>query len=126
MSNTYDSLDTEQRAKITALDGMRRHKFLDVATMKRLPALYANESKGEDETTVQAKWFDPSSGWTWYATEFDPTTGTFFGLVVGHETELGYYHMGELGTITGRVGLPIERDCYFTPITLKAARALHA
>jgi hypothetical protein len=31
------------------------------------------------------------SSWTWYSTEFDGED-LFFGLVVGFETELGYFN----------------------------------
>ena len=38
----------------------------------------------------------------------------FFGLVDGHEKELGYFTLSELKQVRGGLRLPIERDMYFT------------
>ena len=73
---------------------------------------------------VQVKFFTPDAQWTWYATEFDGED-LFFGLVVGLETELGYFSLLELESVRGPLGLPIERDMYFEPKTLSKVRALH-
>jgi len=43
----------------------------------------------------------------------------FFGLVEGHEKELGYVLLSELEEVRGPMGLPIERDLYFKPKTLE-------
>ena len=42
----------------------------------------------------------------------------FFGLVFGHERELGYVLLSELEEVRGPMGLPIERDLHFKPKTL--------
>ena len=42
----------------------------------------------------------------------------FFGLVDGHERELGYFVLSELEEVRGPMGLPIERDLYWQPKTL--------
>jgi hypothetical protein len=86
-----------------------------------LPPLYSQESAGED-ATVFVKFFTPDSSWTWFATEFDGDD-TFFGLVVGHETELGYFSLSELRAVRGPLGLAIERDESFTPQSLAQVRA---
>jgi len=82
-----------------------------------IPKLYTQEHKG-DEAIVYLKLFDPCSNWTWYATEYDGVD-TFFGLVIGHETEFGYFSLRELQSYKNRLGLGIERDIHFTPTTLK-------
>ena len=64
------------------------------------------------------KYFTPDSSWTWYASEFDGED-LFFGLVDGFETELGYFSLSELKQARGSLGLPIERDLYYQPKTLK-------
>ena len=92
-------------------------KLLTKEIRKNLPALYSNEDKGGDAMTV-VKFFTPDSSWTWYATEFDGND-LFFGKVVGHETELGYFSLAELQSVTGPLGLHIERDKFFTPKPLK-------
>ncbi len=78
----------------------------------KIPALYSQESKG-DAARVYVKFFTPWSNWTWYATEYDPEGGLFFGLVDGHEQELGYFSLEELESVAGPVGLKIERDMYW-------------
>ena len=84
---------------------------------------------------VVAKYFDPCGSLTWYATEMyivlpdggyrlignntrgkiDNSEIVFFGLVVGQETELGYFSLNEMMRVKNRFGLGIERDRYFTP-----------
>lgn len=63
---------------------------------------------------VIAKFFTPDAGWTWYATEYDEAEEMFFGLVVGFEAELGYFSLAELESARGSLGLPVERDLYFS------------
>lgn len=85
-----------------------------------LPVLYSQEPLGED-AMVFVKFFTPDSSWTWYATEFDGDD-TFFGLVDGHELELGYFSLAELRSARGHLGLSIERDEHFVPQTLAQVR----
>ncbi len=87
---------------------------------KSIPKLYSQEKLG-DCAVVYAKFFDPCSNWTWYATEFDGKD-LFFGYVCGFVNEWGYFSLRELQSIKGRFGLGIERDLYFTPITIKEVK----
>lgn len=66
---------------------------------------------------VVAKFFHPFSNWYWYATAYYPEDRLFFGYVVGHEGELGYFSLDELESISIK-GLGIERDMYFKERTL--------
>ena len=66
-------------------------KLLTKEIRKTVPELYSQEEKG-DEAVAYIKFFTPWSNWTWYATEFD-REDTFFGLVIGLETELGYFSL---------------------------------
>ena len=91
--------------------------LLTKEVLKKLPPLYSQEEKGLDAVAV-VKFFTPESNWTWYATEFDGED-LFFGLVDGFEKELGYFRLSELKSVKGALGLPIERDMYFKPKTLK-------
>ena len=84
---------------------------------RKLPRLYECEKQGLD-AVAQVKFFTPDSTWTWYATEYDGED-IFFGLVVGHEIELGYFSLSELLSVRGPLGLPVERDIYFIPKPLK-------
>jgi hypothetical protein len=85
----------------------------------RLPPLYSAES--QSDPLIQLKFFTPDSNWTWYAIEFDGED-LFFGLVIGLEAELGYFRLSELQEVRGPLGLPIERDLFFSPIPLSRIR----
>jgi len=86
--------------------------MLTAENRKDLPKLGSTEK--QHNPTVWVKFFCPWSNWTWYATEYDGED-TFFGLVVGFETELGYFSLAEIQEVTGPLGLKIERDIYFKP-----------
>ena len=92
-------------------------KLMTKEIRKKLPPLYSQENLG-GKAVAHAKWFTPSAGWSWFATEFDGKD-TFFGLVFGHEKELGYFSLSELQKVRGPLGLPIERDLYWKPKTLE-------
>ena len=97
--------------------------LLDRASREKLPPLYSNEEKGL-EALAHVKFFTPDSNWTWYASEFDGED-MFFGLVSGLEVELGYFSLKELQETHGPLGLPIERDLYFEPKSLKELMEFH-
>jgi Protein of unknown function (DUF2958) len=97
--------------------------LLDAESRAVLPPLYANEKLGLD-ALAPVKFFTPDNQWTWYATEYDGKD-TFFGLVSGFEVEMGYFSMVELEGVRGSLGLPIERDLYFTPTPLRQLKAQH-
>lgn len=76
------------------------------------------ETSEQENPTIQAKFFYPDFGWTWYAIEFDGVD-EFYGLVDGFEMELGYFSLAELMANRGKLGCEIERDLWFSPIGLK-------
>ena len=86
-----------------------------------LPPLGAKDGKGE-AAIAHVKFFTPWTRWTWYASEYDPEEQIFFGVVVGHERELGYFALDELAAIEGPGGLRIERDLCWTPRPLRECR----
>ena len=96
-------------------------QFREIMELTGTPRLYAQEAKG-DEALVHVKLFDPTGSWTWFITEFDPTNNTAFGLVNGHEAEIGYIDLNELANVRGRMGIGIEIDMHFKPQTLAACR----
>src|SRR5258706_11250248 len=115
----------------------RGHSLLDTETRAKLPALYSQEQQGL-EAIAQVKFFTPDSSWVWYAsegsdvdedgyydTDKEKIDFVFFGLVAGLENELGYFSLAELEQIRGPMGLPIERDLYFSPRTLRELKSLH-
>lgn len=87
-------------------------KLLTEEIRKRLPQLY--ETEGQEDQIVQVKFFTPDSSWTWYLIEFDGED-LCYGLVDGLCKEFGYFSLKELESITGPLGLQIERDLYFEP-----------
>ena len=99
---------------------MRRIQLLTQGIRKSFPEWMSTDGQGDDAEIV-VKFFTPDSSWTWYATEFDDED-TFFGLVRGHETELGYFSLTELQGARGPLGLPIERDRHFGSHTIEEAR----
>jgi len=95
-------------------------KLMTADLRTQLPFLYTNEDV-VDPIAI-AKYFTPWAGWTWYATEFDGKD-TFFGLVDGQDKELGYFSLSELESISGPVGLKIERDLWFEPTPLSELKS---
>lgn len=93
-------------------------KLLTKEVARQLPPLYSQEEKGGD-AVAKVKFFTPWSSWTWYATEYDPEEQNFFGLVDGHEKELGYFSLREMEEVKGPYGLQIERDLYWRPKPLR-------
>ena len=85
---------------------------------KTLPALYSQENTADP--ICKLKFFTPESSFTWYVTEGrkeDNGDWLFFGKVVSHlcsDGELGYTTLSQLKEIRGRLGLPVERDRYFS------------
>tara|TARA_R100001510_G_C7632218_1_gene190896 strand:- start:105 stop:392 length:288 start_codon:yes stop_codon:yes gene_type:complete len=94
-------------------------KLLTKEIINKLPKLYATEEVKDPQAIV--KFFTPDGNWTWYATEYDGED-TFFGLVDGHEKELGNFSLSELQSIRGLMNLPVERDICFKPTPLSELR----
>ena len=96
-------------------------KLMTQELVSKFPPIYSNEEKDPKEILIIAKFFCPWNSWTWYATEYDPGTGRFFGFVRGDFDELGYFALEELESVRGPLGLTIERDLYFGVHTLAEA-----
>ena len=86
-------------------------KLLTKAILKKLPKL--GETDGKNPKVI-VKFFDPTSNWTWYITEYDGDD-TLYGLVEGLEKELCYISLSELENARGKFGVEIQRDMYFKP-----------
>jgi hypothetical protein len=97
--------------------------LLDEESRKRLPALGSGEKLGM-KALAQVKFFTPDAYWTWYASEFDGEE-IFFGLVIGDFIEFGSFSLSELTEVRGALGLPVERDKFFTPTTLGGLKVKH-
>ena len=92
-------------------------KLLTAEIIKKLEKAPLYSTDSIPVVPVLVKFFTPWSNWTWYAVEAqkeeDSGDWTFFGLVEGHETELGYFTLSELQSVKGPFDLKIERDMYF-------------
>lgn len=99
------------------------------AALAATPDLYSQD--GSEDAMVFAKFFTPSSSFTWYVTEFDPKEELCFGLVTSHivpEGELGYFSLQELLELKDPIfkAMPaVEVDLYFSPTLLSEVRASH-
>ena len=90
-------------------------KLLTAKLIKRF-AQVGSQANRRDPLVI-AKFFNPAGAGTWYATEFDPETRTFFGYVSifgDWNDEWGSFSLDELENYRGRFGLGIERDRFFT------------
>lgn len=108
-------LQTPANTVDTVLESALKSKLLPKKVRDALPPLGSTE--GQQDPIAVVKFYTPDSSITWYLIEFDGAD-TFFGLVDGHERELGYFSLSELLTVRGRLGLPVERDFYFEPTAL--------
>lgn len=108
-------------------------KMMTKEIANRLPKLYSQENN--PNPTVHVKFFAPVGNWTWFATEGQEEevetengpvkTWLFFGYVVGHDNELGYFNLHELESVRLPMGLKIERDRWFKPTPLNDIKSLY-
>lgn len=84
---------------------------------EQIPKLYEQDGM-RYEAVAYVHYFCPWNDWHWYGTEFDGKD-TFFGLVRGFVTELGYFSLRELSetkvSIGGTTINAVERDIHWTP-----------
>lgn len=93
---------------------------MKLITDEQRAQLLANGQRSIDDAGFDpapvVKLFTPDAGATWLLTEIDPDDHDHaFGLCdlgLGCP-ELGWVSLAELGTLRGRLGLPVERDLHF-------------
>ena len=91
-------------------------KLITNELRERLPAL--GSTADQPNPLALCKFFTPDSSWTWYVVEFDGDD-ICYGLVDGLDVEFSTFRISELEAVRGHLGLPVERDLYFTatPVT---------
>ena len=94
--------------------------ILNKDIVKNIPILYATENL--KDPIVHIKLYTPVSSWSWYITEYDPIKDLCFGLVSGHEIELGYFSIKEFEMINEQQGYSIQVDNSFTPMLLSEVK----
>lgn len=88
-------------------------KLLTKQIIKRFQKIGSQEEA--KDPIVVAKFFNPTGGQTWYATEYNPTDRIFFGYVSlfgDHCDEWGDFSLDELESVRLPFGLSIERDLH--------------
>ena len=91
-------------------------KLMTKEISKLAQAQYALGSDLETQKVV-AKFFDPTSQWTWYLMNIDPEDPDYcWGIVRGFDVEIGSFSLSELQVAKGRLGIGIERDLHFRPM----------
>ena len=69
------------------------------------------EQGSDMEQMVVAKFFDAMGSWEWYLMNMDRDENYCWGIVKGHEVEMGSFSLDELKSMQPR----IQRDLYFEP-----------
>ena len=64
------------------------------------------------EQMVVAKYFDAMGGWKWFLMNMHKDEDYCWGIVKGHEVEMGSFSIKELQSMSPR----IQRDLYFEPV----------
>ena len=95
-------------------------KLMTEEIRKQLPPLGATAEQNDPIAIV--KFFNPCGIGTWWACEFDPESGIFFGKADLGFPELGTFSLEELEAYKGPFGLGIERDIHFTPKPLSECK----
>lgn len=101
---------------------------MKLITKAQRDKLIANHKQQDGTKSFDAvvKLFTPDGCGTWYLSELDPETNIAFGLCCLHEKEFGYVSMDELTEVRGALGLKVERDRWFTPMSLEECEAICA
>jgi hypothetical protein len=89
-----------------------------------LPPLYAQDGLALD-AVVHAKIFAPWGRLAIFVLEWDGGDTLFTWCDLGFGGEYGYSSLSELEAVSGKFGLPLERDLYFEPKPLRVAIADH-
>jgi len=95
----------------------------------RLRLQFQTNGAAELDFLPVVKLFTPDAGCTWLLTELDPEEPDIaFGLSdLGMGCpELGSVRISEIESIRGRIGLPVERDRFFTATKTLSAYAAEA
>lgn len=91
----------------------RRPCYRYIRASDRLPAI--RDVLNRPDPVARVKLFDPSGSWSWFIAGYDPDTRNAYGVVHGQFKEAGDFSMAELVAFRNGLGLPIERDLYWTP-----------
>ncbi|WP_369380478.1 DUF2958 domain-containing protein [Streptomyces sp. cg36] len=96
---------------------LRGHSFYPTAAqLARIPGLHGQDGLGT-RARVHLHYFNASSDW--YITELDPADGHAYGWACLNgdtwNAEWGYVDLVALESVSGRLGVLVERDRFWTP-----------
>jgi hypothetical protein len=93
--------------------------LLPKTLVKKIPKLYETEDTALLDKIAYIKLFLPGTAWTWYIMEYDGKD-TCFGYVESGSwsSEYGYFSIKELMDLKSSLGLRVERDISFRPVTI--------
>jgi hypothetical protein len=118
-SNTEGGASAPSRHKRKEVNRPRRgHRFYPSSQdLQRVPTLGATGDMPLEEVTIWLHYFIGACDW--WVTEYDPETAVAFGYACLNNwvdsAEWGTFSLEELERLISPSGLPIERDCFWTP-----------
>ena len=129
-------MNNPQTPTLTETQRKRRgHRFYpSAAEARKIPALDGPINwVNRREQTIHVHYF--VGGCDWWVTNYDPATGMAFGYAClgdPDNAEWGDFYLPELEEVSVRVnirwttgsgtlGIPVERDCYWTKVTAEEA-----
>lgn len=100
----------------------RGHVFLPWEAVVAVPGLNEQDGKGYRAIAYLHYYIGDAD---WYVTELDPKTGEAFGWaeILPGCGELGYFNLHELEAVLVNECLPVERDYYWEPRSIREALA---
>lgn len=89
--------------------------------IQTIPKIGETDSQELCDVTLHVKFCNPIGSGVWYVSEYNPTTGEFFGYaeIISGQGEWGSFYLDELQNINLPGGFRIERDILFTPKKFK-------
>ena len=93
-------------------------KLLTKEIVEKAQKQYKKSSDLESQKVI-AKFFHPTADWTWYLMNLGKDKDYAWGIVKGHEVEIGSFSINELESLQLPLGLGIERDKAWKPIVAK-------
>lgn len=104
--------------------------LLPPALSEKLKAQWRKCGEKPDQDHVLKAWvkiFDPVGSMTWYICEQNPDNpDILYCFVFSDFSEWGYSSLSELRMVKGVIGIGLERDLHYTPLTIVELKALIA
>jgi hypothetical protein len=98
----------------------RRPCYRYIRHTDKLPTYEQLGDRPFTDIVCKVRLFNPTGRGTWWLATYDPGTGIAWGVADIIEREVGDIGMHELVAFRGVLGLPIERDLYYTPVSMAA------